>query len=183
MMFFVGGVRSGKSRLAEQWIEEASPERLYLATARPTDAEMAARIEAHRASRKQNWKCLESCLYPEEDLRNFLESHPGFHGAILFDCLSTWLANLLELEAPKPEIMDRAVSFLKWFSGLPLPCAIVSLECGLGFVPMSGLARSFGDILGLINQESARLSVGVVLVHCGLPLWLKGHPTAEIERR
>ena len=48
-LLFVGGTRSGKSGMAQRWAEAQAPQRLYLATGRADDAEMAARIARHKA--------------------------------------------------------------------------------------------------------------------------------------
>src|SRR5206468_2035463 len=63
IILVVGGARSGKSRYAERLVEGSSASAgTYCATAEPGDAEMAARIAAHRARRGRFWHTVEAPL-------------------------------------------------------------------------------------------------------------------------
>lgn len=59
---FVGGARSGKSRLALESAERHAGPLHYLATAEAGDGEMAARIARHRAERGARWRTIECPL-------------------------------------------------------------------------------------------------------------------------
>lgn len=168
---FVGGVRCGKSGLAQAWAQKYSPPWLYVATCVPRDAEMRQRVEAHKNGREKNWIGLEEALDPAGAVKTCLERHSA--GAVLLDCLSMWVANQLEQNTARENIPALAGSMLRGLFSLDLPCAIVSVECNLGFVPVNALARDFGDILGSVNQLVASMCAEAYFVCCGQALELK----------
>ncbi len=65
----LGGVRSGKSRLAEELAAACGAAVSYLATAQAGDAEMRARIEAHQARRPSGWHSHEEPIFLARALR------------------------------------------------------------------------------------------------------------------
>jgi adenosylcobinamide kinase/adenosylcobinamide-phosphate guanylyltransferase len=161
----LGGARSGKSRYAETLIE-ARGSGLYLATAEPGDAEMAARIDAHRARRAAAWTTIEEPL----ELAATLARHSRADRPILVDCLTLWLSNLL-LAGRDPDAATHGL--VEGLTGLAGPVVLVSNEVGLGIVPDNALARRFRDAAGRLNQAVAAVCQQVVLVAAGLPLVLK----------
>lgn len=171
---FVGGVSSGKTRLAEKWALSFSRPCLMLATCHGQDAEMTARIIAHKKARGDAWFCLEEPLEPLGRLRLFRAERPDFQGCVVLDSLGMWITNLMGLNLSPRDILRRCQALARAFASLEIPCAVVSEECGLGFVPLSGVARKFGDILGNANQVMARNAETVIFASCGLPLALKG---------
>ena len=165
-LFVLGGARSGKSAYAQKLAESAAPERLYLATAEAGDAEMAARIARHRDERGAGWGTREEPLDLAEALG--AEARPG--RAVLVDCLTLWISNLMfagrDVEA---EIAHLAMVIL----ALEGPAVIVSNEVGLGLVPETRLGRDFRDAQGRANREIAHACDAVVLVAAGLPTLIK----------
>ena len=87
----LGGVRSGKSRLAERLAGESSLPVTYIATASAGDDGMRARIAAHRAHRPAAWPLVEE---PHE-LAAALHTHATADRCLLVDCLTLWLTNLV----------------------------------------------------------------------------------------
>ena len=49
----------------------------------------------------------------------------------------------------------------------------VTNEVGMGIVPENELARRYRDLVGLCNRIIAAAADEVVLVSCGLPIYLK----------
>jgi len=92
LIFVSGGVRSGKSAWAEGLIRETPAQRkVYLASGQAYDAEMEDRIRRHRGDRKEHgWHTIEQPLHLE---RAVPEIAP--QDAVLWDCVTTWLANEL----------------------------------------------------------------------------------------
>jgi adenosylcobinamide kinase / adenosylcobinamide-phosphate guanylyltransferase len=164
----LGGARSGKSRYAETIITALPPPWIYVATAQGLDAEMAARIGAHRARRGAGWSTLEA----PRDLVAILTA-PG-HAPILVDCLTLWLSNLMMADAQIDAEFGRLVQALQ---NATAPVVLVANEVGSGIVPDNALARRFRDLQGSLNQRIAAQADNVVLVVAGLPLYVKGHPT------
>ena len=167
----LGGARSGKSRYAEGLIETAAMHGTYCATAEPGDAEMAARIAAHRARRQEVgggdfWHTVEAPL----DLTTVVVREIAPDRPMLVDCLTLWLSNLL--------LADRCVenetrSLCTALFDANGPLVLVANEVGLGLVPETPLGRRFRDAAGRLNQEVASLADRVVFIVAGLPLVLK----------
>ena len=162
----LGGARSGKSAHAEALLEGHAGARLYIATAEARDPEMEARIAAHRARRGPGWRTLEAPLALTETLE--AESRPG--AALLVDCLTLWLSNLMEAGRDIAAETQRLTACLGRLEGRAV---LVSNEVGLGIVPENAAARAFRDHAGRLNQAVAQAAGRVVFVAAGLPLVLK----------
>jgi adenosyl cobinamide kinase/adenosyl cobinamide phosphate guanylyltransferase len=90
--------------------------------------------------------------------------------ALVIDCVSLWVANLLERGDGDLECQARDVAELA-AARAPLTVA-VSNEVGLGVVPATELGRRYRDILGRVNTIWAEAAEQVSLVIAGraLPL-------------
>jgi len=165
-LFVIGGARSGKSRYAQGRIE-ALPGRLaFIATAERSDEEMTRRIARHRAERGPRWTAIEAPL----DLPDAIGQAQDAADAILVDCLTLWLSQLMLLDRDP----DRAAADLvRAIQACRVPLAIVANDVGGGIVPDNALARRFRDEAGLLNQRVVATAEEVVLVTAGLPLALK----------
>ena len=165
----LGGARSGKSNYAEKLVAENGGGRVYIATARAGDAEMADRIAQHMARRGAGWRTLET----PDALEAVLAREAGERRALLVDCLTLWLANLMLAGA---DLDSRTESLCRTLAGLPGLAVLVSNEVGMGLVPDNRLGRDFRDAHGRLNQAVAAVADRVVFVAAGLPLVLKGAP-------
>lgn len=162
----LGGARSGKSAHAEHLAAEMGRHPVYLATATAGDAEMAARIARHRARRGDSWRTIEVPLA----LPEAIEQAAGPDAPVLVDCLTLWLANLLQAGRDPVRETELLLAALRRAPG---PVVLVSNEVGLGIVPDNALARRFRDEAGRMNQVMAEAAGRVVLVIAGLPQILK----------
>ena len=161
----LGGARSGKSRYAEWLIATYPKPWVYVATAEAKDSEMAERIAAHKARRASGWQTVEA---PHEVPEALVAAPP--QAAVLIDCLTLWLTNLM-LGAFKVDVMtERLEGALAGRSG---PTVLVANEVGLGIVPENALARRFRDAQGMLNQRLAAKASRVIMMVAGLPVAVK----------
>ena len=162
----IGGARSGKSRQAEALALGSGLSRVYLATAEAWDAEMKARIAAHRASRGEGWVTVEAPLELGPVLAGL-----GPDQVVLLDCATLWLTNHLLAEH---DLEHEQALLLSHLADCKAKVIVVTNEVGLSVVPDNPLARRFRDAQGRLNQALAAQAGLVVAVWAGLPLVLKG---------
>ncbi|GAA0827822.1 bifunctional adenosylcobinamide kinase/adenosylcobinamide-phosphate guanylyltransferase [Marinomonas arenicola] len=164
----LGGVRSGKSAFAEAQIAALDKPVHYVATSQVWDDEMASRVAKHQQRRPEQWQLIEEPIALADTLIRL--NHPGH--AVIIECVSLWISNLLclEDEAVFEQETHAFLDAAKDFSG---ELVIVSSEVGLGIMPMNKLARRFGDEIGTMNQKLANLTERVTFVAAGLPMPLK----------
>jgi len=162
----LGGARSGKSRHA-QALAETVPGRLaYIATAQALDDEMEARIARHREDRGPRWMTLEAPVQLVEGIGKAAREAD----AVLVDCLTLWLSNLMLADAALQIHFD---GLCRAIAACPKPLVLVANEVGLGIVPDTPLGRRFRDEAGRLNQQVAAMVGRAVFVAAGLPLTLK----------
>jgi len=164
----LGGARSGKSRFALGLAAAAPGPRAYLATAEALDDEMRERIARHREERGGDWTTVEEPL----DLPGRLAKLAAGHGAVIVDCLTLWVSNLLHADPAGAEArFDDLVAALPAAGGAKV--VLVANEVGMGIVPENPLARRFRDLAGRLNQQVAAAAGEVHLVVAGIPLRVK----------
>ena len=165
----LGGARSGKSAFAERMIADSNLAPVYLATATAGDEEMKDRIAHHRSRRGPGWTTVEEPLALIDALAQV--SQPG--RAVLVDCLTLWLSNLMHAGADIDEATD---ALLQSLDGYASPVVFVSNEVGLGIVPETALGRAFRDAQGRLNMRMAERADRVILMAAGLALIMKDRP-------
>jgi adenosylcobinamide kinase/adenosylcobinamide-phosphate guanylyltransferase len=174
-ILITGGVRSGKSRYAETLLAE-SDDVTYVASGPvpdpAADAEWAARIADHRVRRPAHWSTVETT-----DIVGALRN---VSGAILIDCLGTWLTAVIDRlgtwDEPLPNWQDDFRDQLEelvaaWQSRRGIAIAVTN-EAGWGLVSTYRSGRVFTELLGEVNQEMAAASDEVILIVAGRPLHL-----------
>lgn len=162
----LGGARSGKSRFAESLVLDSGLKPVYMATGRALDEEMSERIAVHQARRSAKWETVEEPLALADALLQC-----AFEGrAVLVDCLTLWVTNLMMAKA---DVMTECESVIAALPELKAPVVFVSNEVGLGIVPDNAEARAFRDLAGSVNQRMAIACQQAWFVAAGLPLKLK----------
>ena len=174
IIFITGGARSGKSTFAEKRAAESGSPLGYLATAQSLDSEMDQRVTLHRERRGDEWHTIEEPIFLAEELARC----DGQYQAILVDCVTLWLSNLLfkyEAAGEKCEkrIHEELLRLIDTVQEMVTPVILVSNEVGMGIVPDNALSRMFRDIAGTANQTLAAAADEVHVVISGIPLKLK----------
>lgn len=170
----LGPRRSGKSAVAERIAAAGDAPVAYLAPLTVTDAEMAARVEAHRARRPAAWSTRESAD-PLAELRTL-----DPRTTVLLDSLGSWIADALwragalDGDAPPPTaaLLADVGAFAELAATRPGRAVVVAEEAGWGPVPPTPATRLWLDALGDAAQACARRADRVLLVVAGRTLEL-----------
>jgi adenosylcobinamide kinase/adenosylcobinamide-phosphate guanylyltransferase len=169
ILFITGGARSGKSRLAESLAEGFGTPLCYIATGQALDTEMEERISAHRTRRGGKWHTVEEPLRLAETIGNV----DGSFQAILVDCITLWLTNLLLTHEDTDQVMTKVSALVEVVPKGKTPLILVSNEVGMGIVPENALARKFRDLAGKANQMLAAAADEAYVTFSGIPIRLK----------
>jgi adenosylcobinamide kinase/adenosylcobinamide-phosphate guanylyltransferase len=154
----LGGARSGKSSFAEQLLAR--------------QREWTGRVALHRARRPASWRTVETVDLPA------VLGRPG--PPVLLDCLTTWLARVMDdcgiwSEAPDADVRLAAAvdALVDAWEVTRRRVVAVSNEVGSGVVPATPSGRRFRDELGVLNARVAAAAPRVWLVTAGLPQRLR----------
>jgi adenosyl cobinamide kinase/adenosyl cobinamide phosphate guanylyltransferase/cobalamin synthase len=156
----LGGVRSGKSEVAERLAGPGPGTYLATGLVSPGDDDFAERVARHRARRPAAWVTV-------EEPRAVPAVLARLHGPVLLDALGTWVANDL-----RPDL-DALVAALVSRRG---DTVVVSEEVGLGVHPVSEVGRLFADRLGEANRRVAEVADRCLLVVAGRVIDLPAGP-------
>ena len=174
IVLVTGGARSGKSGFALQSGESLPGSHCFIATCPVVDEEMAERIEKHRQERNVHiWETIEEPLGVDKVLAE------NSHDVYLVDCLTLWINNLFEqcavdnVDCDESFIGAATERLLRAVEVIDATVIFVTNEVGMGIVPDNSLARRYRDLVGLCNRLVAKAASEVVLISCGLPIYLK----------
>ena len=165
--FIVGGANSGKTKFAISFAKRYPPKRIYIATGVPVDREMEEKIETRKKERGKDFETWEEPYEVSSLLGNISEDIK----VIVFDCLTTWSANLL---LKNKDVILYAKEFLEKLKNFgEVTFYIISNEVGMGIVPEYELSRKYREILGKINILFASQADEVYFMIAGIPWRIK----------
>jgi adenosylcobinamide kinase / adenosylcobinamide-phosphate guanylyltransferase len=171
----LGGIRSGKSRYAEQALlaEAAVAQPAVYVAPGPTgsdDTEWARRIAEHRGRRPAHWSTVET-----DDVAAQLRGSP--RTPTLVDDLGTWLTGALDRHHAWDDgsVEDSVQGLVDSVDEFSSALVLVSPEVGLTVIPATAAGRRFADELGVLNQRVAAVCDRVVLVVAGQPVPIKAN--------
>jgi len=167
MILIGGGSRSGKSAKALELLNEAGARRGFIATAQVWDEEMRERIERHKTERDSGIVTWEEPFSVAERIAN----EDGKYDAIVVDCLTLWLTNLMLAETYSLE--QESLKLVEACQKASAKIILVTNEVGCGIVPDNALARRFRDEAGRLNQLSAQHAKDVYWMIFGIGMRVK----------
>jgi adenosylcobinamide kinase / adenosylcobinamide-phosphate guanylyltransferase len=171
LVLVTGGTRSGKSAFAASVAESTGAWPVYIATALAADQEMAERIAKHRRERGSNWTTVEEPL----NITRTLAAMTRGENAVVIDCLTLWLTNIMMQEEDEFElaadIMSRELA--NKLRNLGGTVVVVTNEIGMGVVPADAATRRFRDVAGSVNRLFAQTADEVHFMVSGIPMKLK----------
>ncbi|MEN0052103.1 MAG: bifunctional adenosylcobinamide kinase/adenosylcobinamide-phosphate guanylyltransferase [Mucilaginibacter sp.] len=166
IIYISGGVRSGKSRFAQDMALKNSNAPVYIATAKIWDEDFAKRIKRHRDDRGEQWTTYET-------YQN-LHLLPIQNQAVVIDCVTLWLTNIfMDDESDINKALNIFKNEIDNLSALSGTFIIVSNELGMGLHAETALGRRFTDLQGMANQYVAGKADEAIFMVSGLPLYLK----------
>lgn len=141
-ILFIGGIKSGKSFNAEQYILKNSASKpTYLATTEFIDSEMQERIDTHKQNRSDRFETIEEPL-------NIYNAITHCNNHVLVECVSMWINNMLYHGFGFLDMQSELEKILK----LERTIVFVLNDVGSGIIPDNALAREFIDISGKLSQ-------------------------------
>jgi len=159
-----GGGRSGKSRHALQLARDCGPRLGFIATAQALDDEMRERTRLHQHERGPDFLTIEEPVA----LAAAIARYAAQVDAIVVDCLTLWLSNILssDIESQVSELIASSLAS-------PAQVIFVTNEVVCGIVPENALARRFRDCAGSLNQRVAEAASEVYWMVFGCALRVK----------
>ena len=162
-VLFIGGIKSGKSKNAEDFtIRHAKNKPYYLATTEFIDTDMSKKILLHKEQRKDNFITIEESLLLSQTIQSCED-------IVLVECVSMWINNMLYHNYSHDEIYEEIDALLE----LQNDIVFVLNDVGTGIIPDNALAREFIDLSGIIAQKIAPMCDSVFHTIAGISTKIK----------
>jgi len=179
-ILIIGGVRSGKSRFAQELALKLGEPVLFVATAEAGDEEMQSRIEEHKKSRPAAWSTLEITTH----IGSQIAQNIGGAKVVIVDCITLLVNNIfsqhnyqtdgqIDASLIKKEVTNEISELVECINRVDASFIMVTNEVGTGLVPVSMVGRLYRDLLGKANQILAEHADKIYLMVAGLPVQIK----------
>ena len=160
---FIGGIKSGKSKNAEQYtLQHSTSKPIYLATNEFFDEEMQLKVQHHKEQRSDTFKTLEEPL----KLTNIIKTQDN---TVLVECVSMWINNMLHHGFTEEDMIKE----LQEISQLKTQTVWVINDVSCSVISTNKLTRKFVDINGRISQLLASQSEEVYNTIAGISVQVK----------
>ena len=166
IILITGGVRSGKSRYAQELALRHGESPVYVATARAWDDEFRQRIRLHQQDRDERWRSMEE--------QRHLSSLPLEGEVAVIDCVTLWITNFFSETRGDVDVClnacRREIDELIRKEALLI---FISNEIGMGLHADTEVGRKFTDLQGWVNQYIAAAADEVIFMVSGIPVTIK----------
>lgn len=160
IVYVTGGVRSGKSRYAQELALSLSSNPVYLATARKWDTEFEDRIRMHQNDRDERWTNIEE--------EKHFAALPIDGRVVVIDCVTLWLTNFfVDTKNDVQQCLQLVEQEILQLKQRPGVFIIISNEIGMGLHADTEVGRRFTDLQGWANQLIARHADDAVFMVSG----------------
>ena len=174
LVLVTGGVRSGKSRWAQDTAWSSAGEAVtVIATAEALDDEMRRRIDNHKHHRPAGWETLEA---PRQAGAAILAAA---NDTVILDCVTVLTGAAIGFAGAETEANTLAAMAAE-VTGIIDACTgragrliVITNEVGWGVHPPTPIGRWYQDGLGAANQRLAAAADQVVLMVSGIEMRLK----------
>lgn len=163
LALFIGGIKSGKSKNAEEYTLNHSKEKpTYLATTEFFDNEMTQKVQHHRELRGNNFITLEEPLHLCEVTNNLKTT-------ILVECVSMWINNMMYHGYEEEDILETILKLDKQKNNYVF--VINDVSCSI--VSDNPFVRKYVDINGRVSQLLASKCENVFNTISGISVKIK----------
>jgi len=160
---FIGGIKSGKSKNAEDYtLKHSQKKPIYLATTEFFDDEMSQKVKKHKTDRGDRFTTLEEPLNLSKVIQNQ-------NSIILIECISMWINNMLYHGFTEDDITKQ----IKELSSKHVDIVFVINDVSCCVVSDNALVRKFVDINGRISQLLASTCQEVYNTVAGISVKIK----------
>ena len=160
---FIGGIKSGKSKNAEEYtLKHSTCKPIYLATNEFFDDEMKLKVKHHKEQRSDKFITLEEPL----ELSKVVKTA---NTIVLVECVSMWINNMLYHGKNEVDMMQE----LEAIQALHVELVFVINDVSCSVVSENKLVREFVDINGRISQFLASTCREVYQTTAGLSVKIK----------